>query len=70
MGYTQYWYKMANLDPISFKAFSEDCQKVLAKSGVEMTYLRSGKVAHGFSVSVDLVNFNGYGKDGHETFYF
>ena len=67
---THYWYRAPNLDATKFKAFSEDCRKVLNASRVSLVCLVNGNKRNDFQITDNVVNFNGAGKWGHETFYF
>ena len=69
MALTHYWYRKEKLDVKEFKAFSEDVDKVLKTSCIPLSHFSGNSEKNGFEVNENIINFNGKGKNSHETFY-
>ena len=67
MGYTHYWYRQKTLPKELFKAFSIDCKKLADELKVPIQFEYDCSDPPVFSD--DLVRFNGFEGNGHETFY-
>ena len=70
MGFTHYFYCKPKLNKSDFKAFASDVEKVLKLSGVPLSHIDTKEDQEGFEVTDELINFNGVGDNGHETFLF
>ena len=70
MGYTHYWIQRKPMDDDAFKAAVVDCGKILDRLKGKIP-LTSDTTDTGAPVLSDsLIEFNGVGEDGHETFAF
>lgn len=69
MGYTHYWYRKPKLEKNVFAQFSADVKKILEQADCPLSYYKDEE-KDGFVANTKVINFNGYGQDGHENVYF
>lgn len=74
MGFTHYWYRKQELDADLFADYAQDVNRLLSNTSIPLTYMEAvqdeWREVNGFLATPDEINFNGRGKDSHETFYF
>ena len=66
MGYTHYWYKVAEVDAGLWQALALDVRKILQHAGVPLS--RDYDKPTPPEVTSEVVYLNGVGDDGHEPF--
>jgi len=71
MGYTHYWYKIAELPQDKWDVFTKEAKLVLANGVAEKVLCREYDTPNLAPVTNKKeVSFNGRGDEGGETFYF
>lgn len=69
MGYTHYWHRQGQLSTLAgFALYAKDVERLIKSSNVvvALEYDEPETPPH---LDLNAVQFNGVGKDGHETFY-